>query len=325
MVDIALEGARLNAILIAAIELKLFDAVADESLPISEIAARADISVRGCQAIADGLIGLRIWRVSDGLYCNTSGTQKILRSDSVDYIGDHQPELFKYWMPIFSDVARFAKSGEPPHAIDSDETKYFWSQLTPMLAKKAGNVASYCYQTFDMKRDGASLLDIGGGGSALYASTILALNESATATQIDWPHINDSASARIAEIDATERFSRKDGDFHDINFGTDEFDYVVMSNIIHQESSESVGELIARCAKSLKRGGRLIVSDWIVDDGRTGPNPSLFFNFTMLLLSSDGKTYEKSEIAGMFEKTGLSAIEFLKTDDYETIATGIKG
>lgn len=324
MVDIALEGARLNAILIAAIELRLFDAVAGESLPISEIADRADISVRGCQAIADGLVGLRIWRVTDGLYCNTPGTEKLLRSDSDDYIGDHQPELFKYWMPIFSDVARFAKTGKPPHAIDSDETKYFWSQLTPMLAKKAGNVAIYCYQTFDMQREGARLLDIGGGGSALYASTILVGNESATATQIDWPHINDAAAARVAEVDATERFSRVDGDFHDVDFGTDEFDYVVMSNIIHQESSESVGELIARCAKSLRRGGRLIVSDWIVDEGRTGPNPSLFFNFTMLLLSSDGKTYERSEVAEMYEKAGLSGIEFLKTDDYETIATAVK-
>ena len=324
LLDIMLEGARLNAILIAAIELKVFDHVSSDGSSAEEIASSAEISLRGCQSIADGLVGSRIWSVRNGRYFNTPSASTFLKSDSQDYIGEHQAELFRYWSPIFSDASAYLKTGEIPHAIDSDETKRFWSYLTPVLAKRAGAVADFCVEHFEMNQGSPSLLDIGGGAAALYSSAILSANDNAVATQADWPHINEAAATHLSTLGLSGRFSRIDGSLYDDDFGSNNYDFVVLSNIIHLESPESVFNLCAKSANALRQGGRLIISDWIVDDGRTGPSSALYFNFTMALLTPGGRTYEKKEIAQAMKQAGLSGIDFVGTQNNEMIATAVK-
>ena len=158
----------------------------------------------------------------------------------------------------------------------------------------------------------------------MYSAALLSVNRRARATQMDWPHINEAAQETMDANGFADRFFRVDGNFYDAKFGDENFDYVVVSNIIHQESPQSVAHLFEKSARSLKRGGRIIVSDWIVDDGRTGPSSALFFNFTMLLLSPDGRTYEREDVQRMLQAAGIADVEFIETDDYETVVSGVK-
>src|SRR4026207_1230910 len=72
LLPICLEGLRLNAIVAAAIELRVSDHLREGPLTVSELAQQTDISERGCQAIADGMVALKLWRVLDRRYENTS-------------------------------------------------------------------------------------------------------------------------------------------------------------------------------------------------------------------------------------------------------------
>jgi SAM-dependent methyltransferase len=322
MVNIALEGARLNALITSVIELDLCDAIGAKALKVDELADLKNISQRGCQALADGMVGLRLWRVSNGHYSNTDVARKLLVRSSPDYLGDEQPYLFRFWMSRYQNLTDQVRSGQPNHALDSDDTKEFWSHLTPFLARNAGIVAQHALDIFRMADAPLALLDVGGGAAALYSRTVLQANPRATATQADWPHINAEAVQSLGDL--SRRFARIDGDFHASDFGTDRYDVAVLSNIIHQESFDSNVEILTRLARALKAGGRIIISDWIVDDDRGGPAGSLFFNITMLLLSPEGKSYSRGEVARMLKLAGFGDAEFTKTPGQELLASAIR-
>lgn len=323
MVNIALEGARMNALLASVIELDLCDAIADSPLNVAEIAAQKNISIRGCQALADGMVALRLWRVSDERYSNTDVAQRLLTRTSSDYIGEMQPYLFSFWLNRYRNLTEQVRSGQPNEALDSPDTLQFWEHLTPFLAKNAGIVASQAAEVLNFSEGPLVLLDIGGGAAALYCRTLLETNPEAKATQADWPHINEKAQQSLGEL--ADRFDRIDGDFHDSDFGESAFDIAVLSNIIHQESFDSNVEILTRVARALKPGGRIIISDWIVDDDRSGPGGSLLFNLTMLLLSPEGKSYARNEVTKMLELAAFGEPEFIKTPGQELLATALVG
>src|SRR5690348_7093343 len=88
LIPICLEGLRLNAIIVAAIELRLPGHLARGPLTVSELAQKAKISERGCQAIADGMVALKLWRVAERRYENTSTAQALLMEGAPGYVGN---------------------------------------------------------------------------------------------------------------------------------------------------------------------------------------------------------------------------------------------
>lgn len=320
IISIALEGARLNALLVAAIELHLCDHLATGPATAAELARRAGASERGCQAVADGMVALKLWRVSNGVYSNTALAESSLVSTAPDYVGEEQPGLFRAWLRRFERISETVRTGEPPYSIDSPETLQFWSLLTPVLARRGRAVPEQAFSLLDLSSGPVHLADIGGGAGALFSHALLESHSSAQATQVDWPHINEAARARIRTAGLGDRFHTIDGDFHTVDLGADRYDVAVLSHIVHQESGRSTVEILRRVARSLREGGRLVVVDWIADDGRTGPASALVFNLTMLLLSDEGKSYERRELAGLFAEGGFSEPSFHATEDMSVIA-----
>jgi SAM-dependent methyltransferase len=320
IINIALEGARLNALVVAAIELHLCDHLTSGPATVPELAARAGISVRGCQAVADGMVALKLWRVSDGIYRNTALAEGSLVRGAPGYVGDEHPALFRAWLQRFVRIADLVRTGEPAYPIDSPETLEFWSLLTPVLARRGRSVPRQAIERLGLTTAAPQLLDVGGGGGALYALALLESNPNARATQLDWPHINQAAVARVRQAGFGDRFHTMDGDFRCVDFGTARYDVVVLSHIVHQESPDSTAEILRRSARALRPGGRLVLVDWIVDDGRTGPTSALVFNLTMLLLSQEGKSYERRELAGLLTANGFGEPSFFPTDDMSVMA-----
>lgn len=326
IIHIALEGARLNALIVASIEMNMSGLLSSGPKSIEQIAQQTKSSMRGCQAIADGMVALKLWKVDEsGMYTNSPAAEKWLVPGKPEYVGDEHPDLFRDWLPRYAKITESVKSGEPVFDLNSKETLDFWAHLTPMLAAKGAPVAIQAIESLGIDSgDAVSLLDVGGGGSAMYARQLLTRNPQATATQIDWPHINAAARCSLDATGVADRFFNRDGDFHDVPFGDAEFDVVVFSHIVHQESPESNTELVARAAQALKPGGRLLIVDWVVDDGRTGPASSLLFNSTMLMLSSSGKSYERQELAKIMTESGFSSPRFESAEDWATLVIAEK-
>ena len=82
--------------------------------------------------------------------------------------------------------------------------------------------------------------------------------------------------------------------------------------------------ILRRIFAALRSGGKVVIVDSIVDDGRSGPASALLFNLTMLLLSEDGKSYERGELTDLLRESGFGAPTFAPTDDMSTLVVAAK-
>jgi len=158
-----------------------------------------------------------------------------------------------------------------------------------------------------------------GGGAALYGLALLRQNPKARATQIDWAQVNRVAVEEVARAGVGDRFAVVDGDFRTAALGGP-YDVAVLSNVVNQEAPPEALALMTRVRAALRPGGRLLVSEPIVDDGRAAPRPPLLFNLKMLLSTRGGRSYARSEIVSMFRDAGFAEPTFRSIGPMSTFA-----
>jgi SAM-dependent methyltransferase len=100
------------------------------------------------------------------------------------------------------------------------------------------------------------------------------------------------------------------------------YDLVFMSHLLHSNSPAENEALIANGAASLNAGGRLVVQDFVVDEGRAGPPQPVVFALNMLVNTEAGDTYAEAEIRGWMEAAGLTGVERIDTDFETTLIIG---
>lgn len=153
--------------------------------------------------------------------------------------------------------------------LDTKENP-FWEELVLAIASLQFPVAQIVAERLGIAKAGpVSVLDVG-GGSGVYSAVLLTGNPDATATQIDWANVNRIARNFTGKFGVADRFKTIDGDFHTIDFGTTSDDIGIYSNIAHQESPEDNIVIFRKFRKTLRPGGTLVVSDFVLEDDRTG-------------------------------------------------------
>ncbi|MGH7293440.1 MAG: methyltransferase, partial [Polyangiaceae bacterium] len=232
--------------------------------------------------------------------------------------GDEEVAMFHATIASWGKLPDVVRTGQPVHEIDSPAMLEFWTSLTLYLGRRGRPVAEEAVRLLGLTEGAPALLDVG-GGAALYSLALLRQNERASATQLDWPHVNRIASAEIAAAGLSARFHTIDGDFRSTAPGGP-YDVAVLSNILHQESEDSGRDLMKRLHAALRPGGRLVVSEFVVDDGRSGPPMSLFFNLNMLLNTRAGRSYERAHLARLMREAGFAEPAFHAVGPVQTLA-----
>jgi SAM-dependent methyltransferase len=317
-----LSGARMQAALVACLELRLCGHLAEGGCTAEELAKRAGASARGTQALLDAMVAIEVCAVTDGVYRNAPLGDAFLVPGRPGYLGEEEGPMFRAGAAVWAQLTELARSGQPAHENDSPAMLAFWTALTPAIGRRGRPVAEEAVRLLGLTEGSPSLLDVG-GGAALYSLAILRLNERARATQLDWPHVNAIAKAEIDAAGLAARFHTIDGDFRTTPPGGP-YDVAVLSNIAHQESEASAVDLMRRLRGALRPGGRLLVSEFLVDDGRAGPPASLLFNLNMLANTSGGRAYEKSHLARLMGDAGFGEPAFQRVGPMATLAHAVR-
>ncbi len=318
----ALSGLRVNAALVSALELRLCGHLAPGPCTTKELGARAGVSERGTQALLDVLVALGACEVDGGVYRNGPMAHAFLVPGRPGYLGDEEVAMFRAAFASWAELTTVARSGKPVHENDSPQMLEFWTSLTPAIGRRQRPLADEAVRWLGLGEGAPSLLDVG-GGAALYSLALLRLNDRARATQLDWPHVNRIASEEVAKAGLSARFQMIDGDFRTTPPGGP-YDVVVLSNIVHQESEASAHDLMKRLHDALRPGGRVLVSEFLVDDGRTGPAFPLMFNLNMLVNTSGGRSYERAHLARLYREAGFGDPTFQKVGPVSTLAVAAR-
>jgi len=150
------------------------------------------------------------------------------------------------------------------------------------------------------------MLDVGGGSGA-YSIAFAQASPALRAEILDVGDVVPIARRHIAEAGLEDRVTVREGDLGSSDFGTG-FDLVLISAICHMLSEDENRALVAKTHAALGAGGRMVISDFILDPDRDGPRMAAMFALNMLVGTRHGNTYTEAEYAAWMRDAGFSGI-----------------
>ena len=297
----------------------IFTALEGNPDTAANIAKKTDISLRGAQALLDGLTGLGLLTLSGGRYQNSPEASLFLVKGKPSYLGamaEVMLEDFGTWQKL----PEAAKTGLPSAPADTEVADNpFWEALVPSIAALSFPVAQMAAERLGIAKAGpVSWLDVG-GGSGVWSAVWLGVNKEARGFQADWPSVNKVGRGFVAKFGVADRFETLDGDFHTADFGSGKYDFAIYAHIAHMETPADNLAVFRKLRKALKPGGTLIVNDFILNDDRTGHPFALLFTSQMLVVTKGGSTYTKSDYRTWLTEAGFKSVEVVPTPTPATL------
>jgi len=263
----------------------------------------------------------------DGLFHVTPTAREHLTSGSVWNLTPYYASLKD--RPVTKDYLQVLKTDKPAN-WGGDEAALDWHKAMETDAFSRSFTAAmdcrgqYLGQALAKKVDlagGRHLLDIG-GGSGIYACSLVAHHSGLKATVFEQAPVDRIAARCIAERGYTERVEVAVGNmFRDPLPG--DCDVHLFSNVLHDWGVDEVKELLAISYAALPSGGLLIIHDAFVNADKTGPLPVAEYS-ALLMHSTQGKCYGVSEYANLLKEAGFQPGEYHDTAADRGYMTAVK-
>ncbi len=308
---------RLPRVIVTALELDLFTAIATGSWTIKKLAQAIDVSERGLDILCRNLAMCGLLHKRGMTYRNNPFAATRLNAKHSQY-RDAYVELLRSQWTDWSRLTETVRGGRP---VDHDkpEAPDYRRQFTWAMHHHSVDVAARIARQMNLSRV-RTLLDLG-GGPGTYAMAFLARHPKLEATVCD----RAAALAVAKEIAATHKAGKRLS-YLPLNFMDEplsgQYDVVWYSNVLHIYSPEENQALFRRVFSALAPGGRLIIQDAFLHD-REGlyPEEASLFAVSMLLFTERGNTYSLRDTARWLQAAGYVKIRPIKmkkgTEDWD--------
>jgi predicted O-methyltransferase YrrM len=225
----------------------------------------APMSLRDLAASQSSALLWRTWaRIPEAVRSGESQTEKALGMPFFDYLAAHP-----------------------------DEGVLFGAAMTSMSAP----VIRDAVEVIDIA-GAATVVDVGGAHGA-YALAMLAKHPELEAVVLDLPHSLPGARAAAAERGLDERFSAVPGDFFQ---RVPPGDIMLLKFILHDWTDEDCLRILANCRDALRPGGRIVITEIVIDDHAPGIAPLMDI---AMLASAGSRERTLAEFDDLLARSGL--------------------
>jgi cyclopropane fatty-acyl-phospholipid synthase-like methyltransferase len=238
-------------------------------------------------------------------YGTTARTKRFLVAGSPDDAAmalKHNLSLWSRW----STLTQVVRSGQPVNQAEMASRGQDWTK--PFIAAMHRNAALRA--PLVVRAVGVAgirrLLDVG-GGSAAYSIAFAQANPELAAEVFDLPTVLPLAEENIAAAGLAGRVRVRAGDLRHDEFG-EGYDLVLLSAMCHMLAPAEIQDLLARVARALGPGGRVVIQDHIMEPEKTAPRAGALFAINMLVGTPGGSTYSEVEYATWLAQAGFTEV-----------------
>jgi hypothetical protein len=164
----------------------------------------------------------------------------------------------------------------------------------------------------------SKIMDIGGLSAGVYAiQAVKAYANLSAEVVLPLAPVREIADEYIKQFNLQGKIKTKALDlFKEKEFSND-CDVAILSNIIHHNNEKRNRFLLKKIYDNLVSKNKynnndesvIIISEWLLNDEKTGPTSSALMNLNMMVESSEGRTYSFAEISGILESAGFKNVE----------------
>ncbi|MFE2998801.1 methyltransferase [Nocardia sp. NPDC059246] len=317
-------GARRAQVVLAAVELDLFTALAEKELPAAEITAITGIRPEWSRDFLDAVATTGLLITDHGRYANSPDAHRYLVRGRPHYLGGFLRFLDKTLHPAWTGLAASLKSGKPANSdaadgdpygtlfTDADDRRAFFEAMDVLNAPIGAALSRLDWS------QRTTFADIGGARGNIAAELVRA-HPHLTAQVFDLPEVEPEFDAHITELGLTDRIAFRPGDFF-----TDPLpgaDVLIFGHVLHNWPVHRRQQLIAAAYAALPEGGTIAIYDPVLDP--VGPTPpALLASLNMLVWSSGGSEYTVAEAETWLRAAGFVDIAAAPLGPTSTLITG---
>ncbi len=298
-------------VLLSAVELGVFGALADGPLDTAALRSRLGLHERAARDFFDALVAEGfLLRDANGRYSNSAEAAHFLDPAGPNYVGGiiemFNARLFGFWGSLTEGL----RTGEPQNEAKSGGDLFANlytdpARLEGFLRAMTGAtkpVADALARVFPWA-DVASVADIGTAQGCVPVRLSLA-HPHLTAIGFDLPEVGPIFSRFVAEHGLAQRVRFAGGDF--FNDALPRADVLVMGMILHDWDLPTKRMLIDKAYAALPAGGSLIVCEMLIDDDRRAHLPGLLMSLNMLIETRGGFDFTGADCIGWMRQAGFS-------------------
>ncbi len=300
----------------ALVHLDLFTWLKGRDASVEEICGHFQIHARPTDVMLTLFNALGYLQTANNRWSTTLLAEEHLTKDSKWNLAPYYGSLKD--RPVTLDLLRVLRTGKPANwGSYSKEEDWHKAMEKPEFAKSF-TAAMDCRGVYlgaalarQVSLEGFHrLLDVG-GGSGVYACSLIAHHPHLKATVLDKAPVDQIAAKAITERGFEEKVSVSACDMFQQDW-PEGFDLHLLSNVLHDWDEPEVATLVHRSFGSLPRGGMIIIHDAFIDSDKSGPLAVAAYS-VILMHSTEGKCYSISEYETFLKKAGFVDIEFSPT------------
>lgn len=296
--------------LCAAVDLDLFSLVKQGHDSAEKLAEASKASLKGIELLTNVLCSMGLMKKLEGQrLALTPESEMFLVRDSRAYLGGMTTIVRMSW-DSWAHLTDAVRAGTAPvNDLEGDRGDYFapWVEsLFNLNFPAAQDVAKHLGQK------PRRALDIG-AGSGVWSLALAQENQALEAVAVDLPQVLDRVTRQFAKrLGVEQRYEFREGDFHQVDFGSQEFDVAYLGHILHSEGPELSHTLLQRIHRALKPGGAVVVAEMIPDENKSEDMFANLFGLNMLVHTHAGTVFSQSELEQMAKAAGFSSVEWVR-------------
>lgn len=312
------EAFRCSKVMFAAVELGVFDRLAQAPAPLPNLARDLKANPDALERLLDACVGLRLLKRDGDRYANSPAAAAYLCRGSprqiTGYIRYSNSILWQLWAHLEDAVREGTHRWKQAFGLEgsifanlfrSDEDRrefllgmHGYGLITSPEVVKA----------FDLSRF-RRLVDLGGATGHL-AVAACQRYPSLRAAVFDLPSVIPQAREQIQASGVADRIELIGGDF--FNDPLPEGDLFAVGRILHDWSEDKIRKLLRAIYDRLPPEGALLIAEKLLDDDKTGPRWAQLQSLNMLLCT-EGKERTLVEYASLLRAAGFERVDGRRT------------
>jgi O-methyltransferase domain/Dimerisation domain len=292
-----------SASLFAAIDLKLFTAVAAGKNTVEAFAAQASISAINAERLMTmcAANGLLEWRGDH--YVNAPDVERFLVEVSSSYAAPWLLFTRPAW-DQWGELTEHLRNTAPPKVIGTYEnmTVDYARRYHTATSSVGFGAGRRFVKRVDLSQR-RKLMDLGGGSGA-YSIVAAQTYAQLHAVVFDLPPVVVVTQEFIDRNGVADRVTTQGGDFTKDAFPTG-CDVAIMASNLPQYSRAIIQQVIHKTHAALQPGGEMHLIGEMLDDDRTGPADAALWGLYETMANSTGITHTRGDCVGYFEAAGF--------------------